>query len=209
MPGMPSNRFTLDLDPLATTTSDGPLLIEISPTPGISGGIDPIALLTSWLLPLAGDVLLGIPAIATKLTAPLWTGASVNLQQLLVGAHIVDSGSPTFIHTPFADLVSIATGLIETLATNVTINLTSTLSLSLVQDNNTGTPRFGVALKGQIPFEAGSYELSIQFGAPAAWNSGTSHLDEGIVFYLFDAGTLQVQSGTLCRWIGLWHHGAG
>ena len=200
--GYASNRFTLDLDPLATTTADGPLLIEISPTPGISGGVDPIALLTSWLLPLAGDVLLDVPAIATKLTAPLWSGASINLQQLLVGAHIVDSGSPTFIHTPFADLVSIATGLIETLATNVTINLTSTLSLSLVQDNNTGTPRFGVALKGQIPFEAGSYDLSIQFGAPAAWNSGTSHLDEGIVFYLFDAGTLKFNPGLYAVGLG-------
>ncbi|HEY6489867.1 MAG: DUF6603 domain-containing protein [Terracidiphilus sp.] len=200
--GYAANRFTLDLDPLATTTSDGPLLIEISPTPGISGGIDPIALLTSWLMPLAGDVLLGVPAIAVKLTTPLWTGAPVTLQQLLVGAQLVDSGSPTFIKTPFADPVSIATGLIETLATNVTINLTSTLSLSLVQDNNTGKPRFGVALKGQIPFEAGSYELSIQFGAPAAWNSGASHLDEGIVFYLFDAGTLQFNPGLYAVGLG-------
>jgi hypothetical protein len=191
--GYAANRFTLDLDPLATTTDDGPLLIHVSPTPGISGGADPLTLVTSWLLPLAGDVLM--TALSTKLNTPLWSGTTLTAQSLLEGAHLVDSGSPTFIKTPFPDFVSVATGLLETVASHVSVNLTSTLTLSLVDDNKTGPQRLGLALKGQIPFTAGSYELSIQFGAPASWNSNGSTLDEGIVFYLFDSGTLQFNPG--------------
>lgn len=185
--GYTSNQFVFDLDPLATTTADGPIAVHISPTPGISGGGDVIPLLTSWLMPLAGNVLLNIPAITGKLTAPLWAGAPITLQQLLVGAHLIDNASPTFIKTPFPDLVSIATGLIETVAAVVSVNLNSTLKLSLVNDNRNGTQRLGLALQGSIPFQAGSYDLSLLFGAPASWNSGGSHLDEGIVFYIFNA----------------------
>ncbi len=104
--GYAANRFTLDLDPLATTTDDGPLLVHVSPTPGISGGADPLTLVTSWLLPLAGDVLM--TALSSKLSTPLWSGTTLTAQALLEGAHLVDSGSPTFIKTPFPDLVSIA-----------------------------------------------------------------------------------------------------
>ncbi|HYK35314.1 DUF6603 domain-containing protein [Alloacidobacterium sp.] len=185
--GFASNQFVFDLDPLATTTADGPLVVHISPTPGVSGGGDVLSLLTSWLMPLAGNVLLGVPTIAAKLAAPLWTGSSIKLQDLLAGAHLIDIASPTFIKTPFPDLVSIATGLIETLATHVSVTLSTTLKLSLVSDNHKGTQRLGVALQGSIPFQAGSYDLSILFGAPASWNSGSSQLDEGIVFYIFNA----------------------
>lgn len=185
--GFASGQFSFDLDPLATTTSDGPLLIQVSPTPGISGGGDIVSLLTSWLMPLAGNVLLGIPAITTKLTAPLWSGSSITLQGLLAGAHLIDIASPTYIKTPFPDLVSIATGLLETVAAQVNVTLASTLKLALVNDDRNGTQRMGIALQGSIPFQAGSYDLSILFGAPAAWNSNGSHLDEGIVFYLFNA----------------------
>jgi hypothetical protein len=198
--GYAANRFTLDLDPLATTTDDGPLLIHISPTPGISGGADPITLITSWLLPLAGDVLLDVAS--AKLTTPLWTGTTLTLQSLLEGTHLVDHASPTFIKTPFPDLVSIATGLLETVASHVSVTLTNTLTLSLVNDNKTGTQRLGLALKGSIPFDAGSYSLSIRFGAPAAWNSGTSTLDEGIVFYIFDDGTFNFNPGLYAVGLG-------
>lgn len=186
--GYSSGNFALDLAPLATTSVDGPLIVHISPTPGVSGGGDLLSLLTSWVIPLVGNVLLGIPDINTKLTSPLYSGATLKLQDLLIGAHLVDGGSPTIIKTdPFPDLVSIVTGLIETVATQVHVTLGSTLHLSMVNENWNGKQRLGLAMQGSIPFQAGSYELSVLFGAPTAWNSGGSHLDEGIVVYVFDA----------------------
>lgn len=190
--GYAADRFTLNLDPLATTTSDGPLVIEISPNPGISGGSDLLPILTSWLLPLAGNLLLDL--VNSKLDTPLWSGAPVTLKQLLNGAHLIDGATPPHIAAPFPDLLSIATGLLSTLASNVVVPLTSTLDLSLVADPDTdssvpaGSKRLGIALQGSIPFQAGSYDLAVLFGAPIEWNNDTKGhgLNEGIVVYLFD-----------------------
>ncbi len=189
-----AGRFTLDLDPLATTTSDGPLVIEISPTPGVTGGSDLLSIVTSWLLPLAGNVLLGV--VNGKLDTALWTGAPLTLKQLLNGAHIIDGASPPHIATPFPDLLSIVTGLLSTLATGVPpIKITTTLELSLVADPDPAMPgakRLGITLQGSIPFQAGSYDLAMLFGAPTGWNNDTAGhgLNEGIAVYIFNlAGT--------------------
>jgi large repetitive protein len=187
-----AGRFTLDLDPLATTTSDGPLIVEISPNPGISGGSDLLSILTSWLLPLAGNILLDV--VNSKLDTSLWTGAPVTLKQLLNGTHLIDGATPPHIAAPFPDLLSIATGLLSTLASNVVVPITTTLDLSLVADPDTdpsipaGSKRLGIALQGSIPFQAGSYDLAMLFGAPIEWNNDTKGhgLNEGIVIYLFD-----------------------
>jgi large repetitive protein len=198
--GYSANKFTLDLLPLATSAGNGPATIHIVPTPGIDwGSASPLAFVETWLLPLAGDILLDVAQ--AKLATPLWTGAPLNLQQVLVGAGLINNADPTKLISPLPDMGSVVSGLLSTLATNVSVTIVADpkLTLSLVNDNRGGVQRLGIALQGSITFDVGDYELDVLFGAPTLGAA----LAEGAVLYLFNAGSFQFNPGLFAVGLGL------
>lgn len=171
--------FTIEFYPLASGSVNGPIVIDLVP-PTIHLGTDSTAqLIERWLLPLVADTL--FEATKAKLTTALWTGGPT-VQDVLVGAHIAQAGGGGVVLNPaIPDVTTIVTGLLDTLATGVTLPLTSSLNLALVKDAN----RLGVRVFGHEDFEVGRYLLSMRFGAPSDWGAG---MDFGAALYLFDTG---------------------
>jgi large repetitive protein len=204
--GFSANKFTLDLLPLATSTSSGPATIHILPTPGIDwGSASPIVFVETWLLPLVGDLLLD--AAQSKLSTPLWNGAPVDVQKVLVGAGLIKDADPTKLIFPLPDMKSVVSGLLSTFAiaaTKVDIVADPKLTLSLVNDNRGGVQRLGVALQGLIKFTVGQFEIGALFGAPSLGAA----LGEGAVLYLFNDGTFQFNPGLFAVGLGLGITGA-
>ena len=128
--------------------------------------------------PLVGNTLLATTAIKNTFATPLWTGGP-SVQSVLTGSQIaVLSAGKVVLNPTLPSIPGLVTGLLSTLATGVTVPLSSTLNLVLAND----TGRLGVRLKGSQAFQVGDYDLSVLFGAPTAW--GTAY-DSGITVYLF------------------------
>lgn len=185
------NHFNVNLLPLATTTADGPLRIELAPTPGLHAGASaPGQFVEHWLLPLTAD--LTFEAFRSRLANPVWTGGPA-LRDVLAHAHLIVKGATPaadHLNSPLPDVQTMLVGLLTGLAGGgVAVNVSSTLTLHLVESGG----RFGVRLSGHEDFNAGEFRLSMRFGAPHAWtpSSGTGAslgADFGVALFLFETG---------------------
>jgi hypothetical protein len=196
------NRFSVSLLPLSSGAANGPVTVNVAPSPGVTldtGG--PEQLVTHILMPLAGS--LALSAVKPNLTHTLWTGGPT-IETLLVSAHLVNKGVTPDKDTlaPLPSLTTIVSGLLQALAGNLHIPVSPTLAVSLIADGGAGGNRYGIALSGTQEFPAGAYTLKAHFGAPAEWGHG---MDEGLGLYLFQAGgpSLQFKPGLHCVGIGL------
>lgn len=189
-------KFTLEFYPLANGTQNGPITIDLLP-PAIhmgAGGAEGIV--NQWLIPLVADML--FTATKSSLTSTLWSGGP-KLQDVLIGAHIAQSsGGGIIVNPSIPDITTIITGLISTLATGVSVPITSTLDLGLANDGG----RLGVRLSGSQAFNVGDYSLSMLFGAPTAWGAD---FDSGAAVYLFDSsgGNFTFNPGLVVAGLGL------
>ncbi len=189
-------KFTLEFYPLANGTQNGPITIDLLP-PAIhmgAGGAEGIV--NQWLIPLVADML--FTATKSSLTSTLWSGGP-KLQDVLIGAHIAQSsGGGIIVNPSIPDITTIITGLISTLATGVSVPITSTLDLGLANDGG----RLGVRLSGSQAFNVGDYPLSMLFGAPTAWGAD---FDSGAAVYLFDSsgGNFTFNPGLVVAGLGL------
>lgn len=172
------SSFLLEFYPLADGSGNGPITIDFIPPALHMGPGGPVALIEKWLIPLAGDTVLA--AVKNKFATPLWSGGPT-LQAVLTGSQIaVPSGGGLAINPTFPAITQLVTGLLSTLATGVTLPLSTTLKLVLANDAG----RLGVRLQGNQDFPVGDYSLSMRFGAPTSWGS---LFDEGVTLYLFQS----------------------
>jgi hypothetical protein len=174
-------RFSVALLPLASGNNDGSVHVNVAPTPGVTldvGGAED--LVTHLLLPLAGSLVLS--AVKPNLSHNLWTGGPT-VESVLKTAKLITNTDT--LAAPLPGLTGVVSGLLQALAGNLKIPVSSTLHLSLISDGGGGSNRLGLALSGTQTFTAGSYLLKIHFGAPAEWGAG---MDEGFGLYLFQSG---------------------
>ena len=200
--------FSVTLLPLANGGADGPIVVNIAPTPGVevnTGGAE--ALVVDLLVPLAGS--LALNAVKPNLTHNLWSGGPT-VEKVLVDAHIITKGATPAQDTlaTLPSLTNMVSGLLQALAVSLKIPVSSTLNLSLIDNGGAGGNRLGIALSGEQQFDVGSFTLTIHFGAPSDWAAG---MDEGLVLYLFQLGgpSVQFQPGLHCVGIGVGITGQG
>jgi hypothetical protein len=194
--------FTAQFFPLAGSGGNGPLEIDIAPQLKVTAGSQtPLQLLENWLLPLAANV--AIKAANAQLNNPLWTGASATLNSVLTSAGILKNNA---LNTPLPDVVSMVTGALAGLAGAVSVSLSSTLKLGIVNDGG----KIGLSLSGSEPFTIGSYSLTALFGAPSAWTNVTPGADKGLDLYLFtdSGGSFTFTPELHCAGVGLGLTGA-
>ena len=188
--------FQLEFFPLASGTGNGPITVDFIP-PAIHMAADgPVQLIEQWLMPLVADTLLA--AVKDKFATPLWTGGP-QLQTVLTGSQIaVPSGGGLILNPTFPNITALVTGLLSTLATGITVPLSSTLNLILANDAG----RLGVRLQGNQDFPVGDYVLSMRFGAPTTWGST---FDAGVTVYLFQfsSSTFTFNPGIVAAGLGL------
>jgi hypothetical protein len=189
-------KFTLEFYPLANAGVNGPITIDLVPPAVHMGAGGAIGLVNQWLIPLVADML--FTATKSHLSSPLWTGGPI-LQNVLIGAHIAQSGGGGIVVNPtIPDITTIITGLVSTLATGVSVPVSSTLNLALANDGG----RLGVRLSGAQAFIVGDYSLSLLFGAPTAWGA---EFDSGAAVYLFttSGGNFTFNPGLVVAGLGL------
>jgi hypothetical protein len=171
--------FSVKLLPLASGGGYGPLKVTIAPSPSVSfdtGGAAQLA--ENLLLPLVSELVL--KAATAELASPVWPGAAKTVEDVLVSANLIVKGATPdkdTLKTPLPDITTLVTNVIAAFASGVSVPVTSTLNLSLADDGG----QLGIRLSGHEDFSVGSFDLSMRFGAPAEWGSGT---DEGITLYL-------------------------
>lgn len=169
--------FEVNFLPLGRDSGDV-LRIEIAPNPGVHPddvGDGMGRLVQEWLLPLVGNAILTGLDLTTRF---LWTGGP-SVQGLLQGAGITDDAGNLQGDMPAVG--GIITGLMSTLATGATVDITPLLSLSLVSQPGEGG-RLGARLSGKVDIPADGITVSIEFGGPAIFG-----VDRGITVYLFSA----------------------
>ncbi len=199
-------RFTSQFFPLASGTDHGPLEIDLAPQLQVTaGGQTPLQLLENWLMPLAANV--AIKAANAQLNTPLWSGATATVKTVLTSANIL-KGDGT-LNTPLPDLVTMVAGAIAGLASGggVSVQLSSTLKLSIVND----TGKIGLRLTGQQAFDIGSFSLAALFGAPSTWTTSSPGADAGLEFYVFTdsgGGSFTFTPQLRCAGVGLGLTGA-
>ena len=193
-------RFTAQVFPLANNSGNGPLEIDLAPQLQVTAGAQSgMQLVENWLLPLAANV--AIQAAQAQLNNSLWNGGP-SLKSVLISAKILQ-GDGT-LKTPLPDVVTMVGGAIEGLVSGVTIPLTSTLNLKIV--NTSGS--IGLELSGSEAFDIGSYSLTALFGAPSTWSNGA---DFGLGLYLLTdngSGSFTFTPRLRCVGVGLGITGA-
>jgi hypothetical protein len=195
--------FTFALLPLGAATSapfstTGPLAIQLAPTFAVAP-VDPLALITGWVLPLTIDF--GLAVAAPYLATPIWTGGPT-LQAVLQSALLVDGSGHRA--SPLPALDALAAGLVGGLATGATVPITDHLHIELARDGS----RIGVRLRGYEEFDAGSVGVRLLFGEPAAF---LSDANRGITVYLFDnaSGSLKFRPAVRLLGVGVGLEGGG
>lgn len=194
------SQFQLQFYPLATTTStgtvNGPITINLIPPSITIGQGGATALINQWLIPMVADMLFN--AASADLASSLWSGGPT-LQKVLLGAQIGQmSGANLVVNPNIPDVTTIVTGLISTLASGVSIAITSTLNLAIANQGG----RLGISVNGEQDFDIGNYSLSMLFGAPSDWGNGTN---AGVAVYLFNlsGGTFTFNPGVSVAGFGL------
>ena len=189
-------KFQLEFYPLANGGANGPVTIDLLPPAVHMGAGGAAGIVNQWLIPLVADML--FTATKGSLNSALWTGGPT-LQAVLIGSQIAQSGGGGIIVNPaIPDITTMITGLISTLATGVSLPISSTLNLALANDGG----RLGVRLYGSQAFDVGDYSLSLLFGAPSDWGSA---FDTGAAVYLFNAsgGNFTFNPGMIVAGLGL------
>ena len=212
-----TNRFRLDFLPLATAGSDGPLTITLAPAPQVTSATGtPEQLIETWVIPITAKAV--FEAVRPQLATPLWPGGPFQVRDVLAFAHIVDKGATPVqdqLHSPFPDLLTMVSGLVAGLAgaTGLSVNV-GTLTVGLASSGS----RVGIKLGGHQDFTAGSYAISMRFGAPQSWttsaagDNGSPGASDGLVLNLFQAsggGSFSFNPGLSVRGLGLGLSGAG
>lgn len=175
-----NNAFSIDLLPLAKGTSDGALVLEVAPHPGLTSTSETVVqFVLDVLVPLVADILLH--AATDELTSPVWPGATQTVEQVLVEMGLINQGTTpdkdTLI-TPLPDLATLAMNFVVAMATSVAIKINDTLTISLVNDGDL----YGVRLQGATPeLDIGSFALKVLFGAPSSWGSDAAN---GLTVYI-------------------------
>jgi hypothetical protein len=189
--------FQVQFYPLAKGAVNGVIEIDFIPPAFHVGTGGAAQLIDQWLIPLVGNTL--FTAIQSRLSQTLWTGGPT-LQSVLIGAQIAQSsGGGVVLNPSLPDITAIVTGLVSTLATGVSLPLTSTLNLALANDAG----RLGVRIYGEQDFDVGDFSLGLLFGAPSDWGAG---FDTGAAVYIFDVGsgpTFTFNPGILVAGLGL------
>lgn len=164
--------------PLSDTT-DGPLVIDLAPTFGVTQGAGfAEGLLFGWALPLAIGV--AVKAADTVLDRPIHSGSTMTVRQLLVTAGILDS-SGNVKHLAPADAFEVLGQFLLNAASGLGISL-GELQLSLYDQSNLA----GIEIKGKQDIPLGDLTLSIVFGAPSAWGATAS---QGLVVTMLDTSS--------------------
>ncbi len=191
-----AGKFQLEFYPLANGGVNGPITIDLLPPAVHMGAGGALGIVNQWLIPLVADML--FTATKSSLSSPLWSGGPT-LQNVLIGAHIAQLGGGGIVVNPaIPDITSIVTGLVSTLATGVSVAISSTLNLALANDGG----RLGVRLSGSQAFDVGDYSLSLLFGAPSTWGAD---FDSGATVYLFNSsgGNFTFNPGLVVAGLGL------
>ena len=189
-------KFQLEFYPLANGGVNGPITIDLLPPAVHMGAGGALGIVNQWLIPLVADML--FTATKSSLSSPLWSGGPT-LQNVLIGAHIAQAGGGGIVVNPaIPDITTIITGLISTLATGVSVAVSSTLNFALANDGG----RLGIRLYGSQAFDVGDYSLSLLFGAPSSWGAD---FDSGAAVYLFNSsgGNFTFNPGLVVAGLGL------
>jgi uncharacterized protein DUF6603 len=161
--------FTLGVDGAHVSASLLPLgagaradlELTLAPVPDIvfteQGALD---LVTAWGVPLVA--LFGLKAAADVLDDALWENGPTTNDVLESAGLITAAGA---LAQPLPALDALALGLVEGLATNITVDTGVGLEVSVVDD---GTGRKGVRVTGEQTIEAGDLDVAMSFGA-ADW----------------------------------------
>ncbi|UWZ84403.1 DUF6603 domain-containing protein [Occallatibacter riparius] len=158
--------FHLSLYPLADNTGNGPMTVDLLPTVSVTNP-DPAKLIEKWLVPLVGNTLLKTAVIKNTFDTHLWPSGP-QVRTVLTGSGIaVPSGPDLVLNGSFPTVTQLVSGVLNALATGISINITDHLSIGLTN----GGGKIGVNLKGAIDFTVGDYDLSMLFGAPTEWGS--------------------------------------
>lgn len=176
-----SSGLSVQLLPLAQSGSNGPLVVTIAPTPGISATPTLAADLAHELLvPLAGSLI--VEATSTIQTTSLWTGGPT-AKAVLTGAGIID-GSGKLVH-PLPDLGNVVGKVLAQLLNGLSVSVPGGLKLGAV----TSGSLLGISLSGTLDVPLDSLTLEVKFGAPPGWKNSMANAaatDTGLALYLID-----------------------
>jgi hypothetical protein len=171
--------FEIDLLPLGAA-GQSTLDVELLPAPAVHLSTSgPLEFLQQWVLPIVADLL--VHEASAKLNTAVWSGGPT-LRALLVSAGIIDNAD----HLLHPSVETMVLGLLKGVATNVTINVTPSLKLSLVDEIPTsgGAKRLGIRLRGHQDFHVGQLEVGMLFGEPASWITDST---KGVTVYLLNS----------------------
>jgi hypothetical protein len=190
--GLSPPHFQVRFAPLASSGGDGPLIIRVAPDVAVVAGPQTaVDILDGWLLPLA--VQAAVHALQPMLGQSLWSGGPT-LQAALQAAGILDSGGAVEHSLP--NVFDMLANFLAEVATLLDVHL-GDLHLRLVNESG----RIGLALSGKEDIALGDVQLSMVFGAPAAWGAAAA---EGLVLLLLDiTGTPQFNLGVQLRGVGI------
>jgi hypothetical protein len=136
------------------------LEIALAPAPAVTfTEAGALALIADWGLPLAS--LLALRAAESTLDDPLWTNGPT-ARSVVEGAGLMAPGSapPRVVHSlPALDALALA--LLRELATGITVAVSDTLDVAVVDD---GAGRKGVRLSGRHDFDGERLGVTVRFG---------------------------------------------
>ncbi|MGH8891780.1 MAG: DUF6603 domain-containing protein [Actinomycetes bacterium] len=182
-------RFVLDLDPggalrarllpLASTTSDGPLVVALTPELTLTAGPETAqTLIESWAVPLAAQV--ALTAADPVLTHALWTGGPT-LSQALTDAGVLASGN---LAQPLPSAFTMLAGFAASAADALDVAL-GDVNVSLASDAG----RLGLQVTGHQAIPVGDLELDVLFEAPGRWGGNAA---DGLQVFLLDTSSSSV-----------------
>ena len=160
--GLAAGTLTAAVVPLGAGTAST-LAINLLPEPGLAVGPGgPAALIESWALPLAANVVTGLLDLAT---AYVWTGGPT-LQEVLTTIGLMDAAGHVAVPLPApGDLLLRAVAALA--AAPASLKVTDTLELQLVSDTTRTPPLLGAGLHGHFDIPAGPLTASIRLGEAA------------------------------------------
>jgi hypothetical protein len=177
----PSPVVDVRLLPLGRA-GEATLAVDLVPSFGVAPSTAALgALVSAWLIPIAGAMSLAVADVQTLLDRPIWSGGPT-ARDVLQRAGVM---SGTTLAAPFpalSDLPGLVTRALAESASLPPITLAGGLSVSVVSDGN----RFGVRISGEHDIDTGDVTVTLHFGGTETWNGGT---DGGITVYLFDLTT--------------------
>jgi hypothetical protein len=157
--GLDDGRLSAALLPLGEAER-ADLELELAPQPSFTfTEAGALGLLASWGVPLVA--LLALRAAEDVLEDALWTNGPTPRGVLEDAGLVAPGSSPAGLALPLPPLEEIALGALQGLATNVTVAVTETLEIAIVED---GSGRKGIRLKGSEAIAGEELAVSMRFG---------------------------------------------